>query len=392
MATRGSVYQRCPPSTPTGGCPTRCRQHKWAYTVELPRVAGVRDQRTKSGFTTRAEAQRALTALLASVDTGTDVRTRQSVGEYLEEWLARKTAAGLKASTVRSYRLHLDQHLLPTLGKIKLADLRPQHIDRAYLAITKKSAARGRTLSPSTLNRIHATLRSALNSAVKRRELVHNPAAHVELPRPTKPQMRTWSATELRAFLTAIEGERLYPLYLLAGLVGLRRGELAGLRWQDLDLDSGTLNVVQQLVQVGHAVVEQSPKTASGTRVVHLDPVLVKAMRTWRARQSEERLAWGPAYQEGERLFTREDGSDLHPEAITKTFLRLVRRSGLRQIRLHDLRHTSATLAVSAGEDARLVMRRLGHSSIAVTVNMYTHDAPEPAREAAGRLAALVTG
>jgi integrase len=143
---------------------------------------------------------------------------------------------------------------------------------------------------------------------------------------------------------------------------------------------------------VGHDVVAGSPKTDRGLRTVHLDPIVVTALRTWRAKQAAEQLAWCAAYEQSGRVFTREDGRALHPETITKTMQRRLKHIDVPRIRLHDLRHTSATLALDVEEDMRLVMQRLGHSSIAVTVNMYTHAAPEPAKAAASRLALLVTG
>jgi len=392
MASRGHVFQRCPKVRPGEmGCPKPCKRHRWSYTVELPRVAGRRDQRTKGGFATRAEAQRALTALLASVDAGTAVPTRITVEEYLESWLQRKASSRkLKPTTLRSYRQHLDRYLIPALGDIKLQDLRPHHVDRAYTSFMESRSRNGACISASTLRRIHATLNSAMNAGVRRNEIVRNPAAHVELPRVLDSDRTTWSVAELHRFLESVEGERFGPLFQVASLLGLRRGEIAGLRWCDVDLETGTLDVRVQLVQVGHQVVEQDPKTKRGIRRLQIDSGLVRSLRQWKARQSAERLAWGAAYVDSGRVFTRENGESLHPETITKTFIRLVRASDLPRIRFHDLRHTSATLAIDAGEDVRLVMKRLGHSSIAVTVNMYTHDAPDAARDAAERLATLV--
>lgn len=392
MAARGTWFQRCPKPRPgVTACPTRCRVHRWAYRVELRRVASERRQLTKSGFESRSAAQQALTQLLAAVDTGQYEPSRQKTAEYLEEWFQRQIDnTKIRPTTARSYRGHLDHYLIPHLGHVRLTELRPHHIDRMFAAIRKANVDAERPVGPTTMRRIHATLRSALGSAVKRRVLPYNPASSADIPPNERTAIRVWTPEQYGKFLDCIEGDRLFALYVLAGQRGLRRGELLGLRWEDIDFERAELRVVQQLVQVGHEIRFGPPKTERARRVVALDSASVEALRAWRVKQAAERLAWGPAYEDTGLVFTREDGAPVHPERVTKAFRRLASRAGLPLIRLHDLRHTSATLGLLAGEDMRLVSRRLGHSSITVTVDVYTHVAEDAAREAAERLAALV--
>ena len=240
---------------------------------------------------------------------------------------------------------------------------------------------------------VHTILRRALHDAVKWGLVMRNAADAAEPPRPkatrAKP-LRTWTAAELRAFLASVESERLHPLYVVLATTGMRRGEALGAYWPDLDLDAATWSVRHTLVAVNHEIVESTPKTDHGRRSLALDAGSVRALRAWRKRQLEERLAWGPAWTDSGRVFTREDGTDLHPERVSEQFDRLVRRAGLPRIRLHDLRHGWASLALAAGVHVKVVSERLGHGSIAITADTYSHAIPALQADAAELVAGLV--
>jgi integrase len=248
----------------------------------------------------------------------------------------------------------------------------------------------GKPLSPASVRRIYSTLRSALNSAVKRRMLAHNPALHVELPRTALYRPVVWDAQQVGIFLDAIQGHRLYALYGVVVLTGLRRGEALGLRWADVDLDEGVLHVRQQVVAVGTEVRIGPPKTKAGERTVALSEATVAMLREHQARQRRERLAWGEAWQDSGHVFTYEDGRMLRPDHVTHLFRRLTKEAGLPLIRLHNLRHTSASLALAAGVPMKVVSDRLGHSSESITSALYTVVVPAVAREAAERIANVV--
>lgn len=202
--------------------------------------------------------------------------------------------------------------------------------------------------------------------------------------------MRVWLPHQVGQFLDATSADRLAPLYHLTFAAGLRRGEVCGLRWVDVDLEGGSLRVAQQLVSVGGRVMVGEPKTARGARVVALDADTVAVLRDHRRAQLAERMASGPAYVDSGLVFTREDGSPLDPSYVTRHFARLVARAGLPPIRLHDLRHTSASVGLAAGESMKEISDRLGHSSITITADTYTHVSPAVAQESARRRAALV--
>lgn len=240
------------------------------------------------------------------------------------------------------------------------------------------------------MRRVHATLRSALNSAVKRRLLPHNPVVQVELPAESPKRPEPWTAQECAVFLKSARDDRLYALYHLYLLAGLRRGEGVGLRWGSVNLDKRTISVTEQITTVANASQTGAPKTRSGVRRVRLDETTVELLRRHREAQAAERALWELPDQENGLVFTRDDGSALLPGYATKHFYVLARRAGLRQVRLHDLRHTSASLALEAGVAMKVVSERLGHSSIAITANLYTHVYDSVALDGADRLAALL--
>ena len=356
----------------------------WGYVFDAaPLAGGKRRQITKTGYKTQREAQRELTAALEAEARGVRVDTgRLTVGAYLDEWLASRLR--LRPSTARSYEAHLRLYLKPALGALRLADLRHADIDRVFAALVTE----GR-LSPTTLKRVHATLNKALNDAVKRHLLVVNPAAHVELPRAHAKGFDIWTPTQLADFLHETRDDRHWPLYRLAAFTGMRRGELAGLRWVDVDNDLGLLHIRQQRVQLGYAVIEGPPKTKSGQRTVQLDADTVAVLRTHALSQEAEKIVAGEAWRGDDYVFCHEDGAPLHPEFVTRRFVRLVQRLDLPKIRLHDLRHTHASHGLAAGISMKVIQERLGHSSLALTADTYTHVMPHVASEAASIIARL---
>lgn len=385
----GSVYQRhsksCPRTVTGEVLPHRCKG-AWAYQIDSGRtIDGRRKQISKGGFRTRAAAMTALrdvTDLLLA-----DVSSAQlTVGEYLDAWITGKHA--LKPSTRSHYADAIRLYLQPHVGHLQLLELRAHHLDRLYATIS--TGVRGRPLSTASIRRVHACLRSALSTAVKRRLIPYNPALHVELPpeRPQRPE--TWTVEHCRSFLAAAKEDRLIALYHLMIITGLRRGEAIGLRWSDVDLDAKTIRVVQQITAVRGAPTVGSPKTRSGGRVIPLDTRTATVLRSHQQRQRDERAEWETVRGADDLVFTRENGQTLRPEYVTRHFQVLARSAELPVIRLHDLRHTNATLALEAGIAIKVVSDRLGHANTAITNDLYTHVARGVGMDAAERIAALL--
>jgi integrase len=255
----------------------------------------------------------------------------------------------LRPGTWVEYRRKAETHLIPTIGQVPLQQLTTAMLNALYRQLLDRG------VGPRTVQYVHATIRKALNDAVRWGLLVRNPAHHAAAPRPHRPELRTWTADQLRGFPASVRSDRLYAAWRLAALTGMRRGEVLGLRWADLDLEGGWLSVRQTLVVVDNQPRVSEPKTARGRRRIALDAETVAALRAHHTAQAAERLAAGPSWLNSDLVFTRPDGAPLHPEYVRRVFDRLLQRAGLPRIHLHDLRHTHATLALQAGVHPKVV-------------------------------------
>jgi len=202
--------------------------------------------------------------------------------------------------------------------------------------------------------------------------------------------MKTWNAGQVRAFLAATADDRYASLWHLLVMTGMRRGEVCGLRWDDVDLEAGRLSVRRALIPYGDGVITSEPKTAKGRRAIALDPGTIEALKAQAARQLADQEEWEGAWSDSGYVFTREDGEPYHPQSVSRSFARAMKTAKLPEIRLHDLRHTHATLALRAGIHPKVVSERLGHATIAITLDTYSHAIPAMQEEAAALIAGLV--
>ena len=368
------------------------KRRLWYAVVDVGRGDdGKRKQKWLGGFKTRKEAQAALARALHDLGQGSYVEpSKQTAAEFLDEWL-KAVRSTIRHSTWDSYRSNVEAHIVPRLGAIPLRHLGPERLNAFYAELLEDGRSDGEGgLSTRTVRYVHMILRRALKDAVRWGKLARNPADLADPPRPKGTQMLVWTSEQVRSFLGHVEEDRLFACYLLAATTGMRRGELLGLRWEDIDLEAGRLQVRATRVVVDKDVVESEPKTRRSRRSISLDAGTVAALRSHRASQLSERLAWGPGYQDSGLVFTREDGAPIHPQSLSWSFRHRVKRAGLPLIRFHDLRHTYATLALSAGVHPKIVSERLGHSSIAITLDTYSHVIPALAEQEANRVASMI--
>jgi integrase len=371
----------------------RKRGRKWSIVLDVGTDEhGKRKQRWHSGFERRRDAERALADLLAKQQRGEYVEpSRLSVGGFLEEEWLPSIRPSVREGTFESYSRNVRVHIVSQLGDVPIQQLPPARLNAFYSDLL--AGTHRRRLSPRTVRYIHTIIRRALQAAVRWGYVTRNVADHADPPSPkaARPRpVKTWSAEELGRFLTAVRDDRLYPLWVLLASSGMRRGEALGGHWADVALDAGRWQVRHTLVAVDHELRESTPKTDHGRRSVALDGGTVRVLREWRRRQLEERLAWGPAWTDTGRVFTREDGSDLHPERVSERFERLVKATRLPRLTVHSLRHSHATLALQAGVHPKVVQERLGHSSVAFTLDKYSHAIPAMQEDAAATVARLV--
>jgi integrase len=364
------------------------RGTRYSVVLDLGRGPdGKRIRKWHSGFKTKKEAERAQIDLLARLDQTAYIEpSKLTVAAFLRDHWLPSLRIQVRPGTWAEHHSKVEVHLAPAIGGMLIQRLTPGHLNAIYADLLQRG------LSARTVLHVHATIRRALADAVRWGMVPRNVALLASPPRPGRPELQVWTAAELRAFLAHVEAERLYALWLLASSTGMRRGELLGIQWPDLDLGRARVAVRRSLVTVGHEVVVSEPKTAKGRRSVALDPATVAGLKAWRKHQAAERLAWGPAWTDAGLVFTREDGQPLHPREVTRAFTRHVLAAGLPIIRLHDLRHTHATLALAAGVHPKVVQERLGHANIAITLDTYSHAVPALEEQAARTVAALVFG
>lgn len=361
---------------------------RWSIVLELGRdAAGKRMRRRVTFHGTKRQAQDELARLIHELNTGVSVEPqRLDVGEYLEIWLRDYVAIGVAPRTGERYAEIVRKHLVPAFGHLKLAKLRPLHITAYYSEALKSGRLDGKGgLSAQTVLHHHRVLREALQQAVKWRLLAVNPADAVEPPRPQRNEMRVLTETETVALLAATRDTKLHVPVLLAVTTGLRAGELLAVRWQDVDLEAGTLSVVQTLQSTKAGLIFGQPKTRRSRRVVKLLPVAVEALREHRRDQVEARLQAGDVYVDHDLVFGREDGAPWHPGTFANDWKKFKRAQGL-TLRFHDLRHTHATLLLRQGVHPKVVSERLGHSSVGITLDTYSHVLPDMQEDAAMKL------
>ena len=369
---------------------------KWAYVVNGARdpSTGRYAQRWRSGFATKKAAIEAYEREMADRRAGRHVKASSlTVGEFLQSRWLPAVEGSVRPSTFAYHQYRVHRTIVPALGRIALQDLAPDDLERFYAQLLKNGRIRGTGgLSPASIRHIHATIRRALNDAVRWKLVLHNVALGVRLPKGMQPEMKIWSPEQLGAFLDHVRDDRFYAAWFLLCTTGLRRGEVLGITWKALDLERGTLNVVKTIVSLAYRLEFSEPKTAKGRRSIALDPATVAVLKAHRVRQLEERLAAGDAYDDHELVFCKEDGTPLHPERFTARFGVLSEAAGLPHIRLHDLRHSYATAALGAGVPVKVVSDRLGHANVGITSDLYMHVPDEMDRAAAERVADAILG
>ena len=359
-------------------------------------VTGKVRRRWVPAGTRRSDADKLVVELVKRRNDGEAVVTeRLTVREYLmARWLPLQRSQ-LRHSTYDQYRRNIELHVLPGLGSKRLDKLTAHDLDELYVALLERGRKDKRSggLNPRTVRKIHLVLHKALVDAERKGIVVRNVAALADAPAAgatKKVGAKAWDAAQLRAFLVAIRTHRLLPAFHLAAHTGMRRGEVLGLRWGDIDIDGSRLSVRQALVSVGYVASISDVKTGSSRRTIDLDPGTVDHLSTWRDVRVHE--GGSAATADSSLVFTKANGEPIHPDSFSQTFDRAVAKLDAPIISLHDLRHTHATLLIKAGVPIKVVSERLGHASAAFTMTVYQHVLPGMQAEAAATFAGLLAG
>jgi integrase len=362
----------------------------WAIVIDVGRDAetGKRRQRWHTVKGTKKDAERALRQILYSMETGNYIEpNRITVGEWLNQWCEGYVAIHTTVRTQESYRSIVKHHLMPAFGNTGLAQLQPQQIQRYYARALAGGRADGTGgLSARSVLYHHRILKEALKHAVKMGLVARNVAEAVDPPRAERVTMNILSPEEIPAFLDAATETPYYMFYSTLLYMGFRRGEGLALKWRHVDLLGMEVQVVETAFKLNDGTyVFKEPKTAHSRRSVAIPPSLAVLLRQHKEDQREQRSQLGRPLSENDLVFSRPDGSPLDPNHVTRTFPKIAKKLGLPHIRLHDLRHTHATLMLKAGVHPKIVSERLGHANIGITLDIYSHVLPGLQEAAAER-------
>ncbi|RAG81730.1 site-specific integrase [Streptacidiphilus pinicola] len=361
----------------------RRKDGRYEARVYVPQPDGTRKRKTVYGATwEECDAKRLELVVRDRQHIPTPTRS-QKLSEWFNYWLEEFIKPQRKKTTYAKYETHVRRYLIPHLGTKRLESLSVPDVRRFVVAVTREASA-------ATAKESHRVLRTALAAACREELISRNVATLVPAPRVEMREMKTWTVDQTVAFLEAARPDPLYTAFVLAVALGLRRGEILGLRWSDIDLERRTLTVRNQLQRVQKELYADSTKNRR-TRVIPLPLMCIAPLRWRRLRQARQRDSAGDGWEESGYVFTSRTGRPIEPRNLSRSFERIAAEAGLPRIRLHDARHGCATFLFAAGVAPRVVMEILGHSQIAVTMNVYTHISEDTRREAMNHMDRLLT-
>ncbi|AGB42060.1 site-specific recombinase XerD [Halobacteroides halobius DSM 5150] len=367
-------------------------QNSWQICIEKGRdpITGKRNRIYKTVNGTKKEAEKEMHKLAHEVETGAYIEpSEMTVKEFLLQWFEDYCESNLAPSTLESYEIIIKSHLIPALGDIKVSDLEPMHIKRYQTHKLKNGRRDGKEggLSKRTVQYHHRVLSKALKHAVKWRIIDNNPAEVIEAPSPDTPEIKALTHDQTKRLLNVAK-DWIHDIIYIALYTGMRRSEVLALRWQDIDFKEQKLQVKQAVTNpVGKGLIFRKPKTDSSIRPIDVDEDIIEILKRRKKEQQENQLKFGDKYNnEYNLVFCKPTGEPMRPQTVTRNFNRVAKKAELSQFRLHDLRHTHATLMLQAGVHPKIVQERLGHSTISQTLDTYSHVIPSMQKEAVQKL------
>lgn len=363
----------------------RKRGSKYSVVVDIgiDPSTGKRKQKWFSGYNSEKEAEIAMAKIITQIHEGTLLLpSDMMLKDYLTMWIEKRKKR-LSPSSVSGYLTIINKHLIPSLGFLKLKDIKPYIIDEYY--DTKLE-----TLSGTTVLHHHRMLNKAMVDAIKKYRLISvNPLDGVEAPKANKYKAEVLNQEEIQLLFQALQGHQLeIPIQVMLFL-GLRRGELLALKWEDIDYENKTITIQRNLIRGGDSgteVVLTTPKTEGSNRTIVLSDNIIKILNNHRLNQDELKSKQGKIYKDKGFIFCNEDGSNINPASFSKRFGEFLKENNLKHIRLHDLRHTNATMMLLSKIPAKVASERLGHSNVSITLDLYSHVLDEMKKEATNKI------
>ncbi|MEV2661842.1 site-specific integrase [Paenibacillus larvae] len=350
----------------------RKRGNKWCFVLDVGRdeITGERIQKWFSGYDKKRDAERDMAEKIKEINDGTFIEeTDETIEEFMSNWLLNKKNK-VRPGTWKSYAWLINSHLIPNIGNLKLSKLKPLHLNNLYNQKLIK------VISANSIKKLHGLIKDALNEGIGWGIISRNVASAVSPPRVKKVKFKVWNEEQLKIFLDASSHERYYLAFELAASTGMRIGEILGLRRVDIDLENAKLSVRQSYTKgiTGHDFHE--PKTASGERLIALFPHTVSLIKGHLEIQEREKEQQAPIYQDHGLVIQTNVGTPVNPRNLSRTYYNILKKCDIPAIRFHDLRHTHATLLLKRGVHPKIVQERLGHSSITITLDTYSHVLP----------------
>jgi integrase len=372
----------------------RKRGNLWCFILDIgtDEETGKRKQKWFSGFETKKEAEKAMAEKLNELNKGTYIEpSAMTIKDFFEIWVEDYAKNALKPTTFQTYTTYINTHIVPSLGSLTLQKVQPTHLQRFYndkLANGRADGAGG--LSAQTVRYLHAILREALGHAVKWQYLSQNVVELADPPTLRKKDIVTLQVEEVQEFLTLAKEDRLYIAFLLAVTTGLRRGEILGLRWRDVDMEAQKASIRKNLVTLRGKSVLQEPKTPGSHRSVTFPAMTIEEIKNHQKIQNREKASAGESYKDNDLIVATSIGTPIGPRNLLRNFYRILEKGNLPKIRFHDLRHTHATLMLQQGEHPKIVSERLGHANTRITMDIYSHVLPNMQQEAVERFEKMI--
>jgi integrase len=355
--------------------PRKNGKTSYQVVIELGRdpLTGERNRLSKT-YTTKKEAEYQRTKMLNELNHRTYIGESNTVLKtYMDEWLEVFVKPYISPSTYEKYLSQINNHIYPALGRLKLQNIIASDIQKLYNTLNVKSPVSGKALAPKTIKNIHLNISACLDRAVKDDLIRKNPCKDVILPKRKKSPIKVYDRQETAKLLEVVRDTDMeLVVNMLIGL-GLRRGELLAVTWNDLDTTNGTLSINKNVIFVKGESIVKEPKAEAGVRVLTVPKILLDLLNKWRKNYIMNKFKHGADFHDTNLIICKPEGSPYHPDTITAKFDKLLKQNGLRHQRLHDLRHLNATLMLASNVSAKIAQQRLGHASYQITMDLYTH-------------------
>lgn len=358
----------------------RKRGDKWSFTIDIGRdpETNKRKQKTVSGFKTKKEAVKACAEMITQIENGQyNEKSKVTIEQFLIDFMENVVKPSVQITTYNTQMNIVKNHIIPDLGKKKMEELNPITVQKLYM----KKIDNG--LSSSYIKLMHAILGKAYRKAMEWGIVQKNVIQLVTPPRVEHKDITVWTLDEAKRFLDHSQKRKFFIGYVLAIYTGMRRGEIIGLRWSDINLENNTLSIKQTLTYSNGKGYFKEPKTKGSKRTITIPEYAVQCLKKHKAKQNEYRLKLGEAYEDHDLVVCSWNGQPINPTDINKDFTMAIKLSGVPQIRFHDLRHTHATILLQMGENPKVVSERLGHSEVGITLDTYSHVLPNMQKELA---------